>query len=110
MYTSEEFTSSLLTGSAWDRTLGWLYETGSKTSIEIIGDSSSWGNYRNDTFSNTTSLINTGEYSETEVNHIFDLAGNLSEWTTEAYSADHRVSRGRLLRQCWIYLSSQQSR
>ena len=99
MYTSEEFTSSLLTGSAWDRTLGWLYETGAKTSSEIVVNSSSWGNYYDDTFSNTTELINTGEYSETEVNHIFDLAGNLSEWTTEASSTDSRVFRGRLLQQ-----------
>ena len=95
MYTSEEFTSSLLTGSAWDRTLGWLNETGAKTSLEIIADSSNWGNYADDTFSNTEELINTGEYSQTEANHIFDLAGNLWEWTTEASITGSRVYRGR---------------
>ena len=96
MYESEEFTSSLLTGSAWDRTLGWLYETETKTGIEITVDSKDWGNYTDDTF-NTTGLINTGEYSQTEANHIFDLAGNLREWTTEAYDTDDRVTRGRRL-------------
>ena len=98
MYTSAEFTSSLLTGAAWDRTLGWLEETGAVTKVEIIGDSKNWGNYYDDTFSNTTSLINTGEYDETEKNHIYDLAGNLWEWTTEARDTVFRGIRGRLLR------------
>lgn len=77
--------STLLTGAAWDRTLGWLKETKAVSSIEIVGDSSSWGNYSNDSFTNNSppSLINTGEYGKTEKNHIYDLAGNLAEWTTE---------------------------
>ena len=84
--------STLLTGAAWDRTLGWLYESEEVTSLEIIGDSSSWGNYSNDSFTknNPASLINTGEYDETKRNNIYDLAGNLCEWTTEAYSTDIR--------------------
>ena len=99
MYTSSEFTSSLLTGAAWDRTLSWLEETGEETGEvtleEIIVDSKRWGNYADDTFSGTTSLINTGSMTQTRVNNIYDLAGNLFEWTTEAYDADLRVSRGR---------------
>ena len=94
MYGSSEFTSSLLTGSAWDRTLGWLEETGVVTSFEIVGDSKSWGNYSDDSFSGTTDLINTGSMTQTEKNHIFDLAGNVWEWTTEAKSSDRRVYRG----------------
>ena len=87
--------STLLTGAAWDRTLGWLEETGAVTSFEIVADSSTWGNYSDDEFSNTTSLINAGEYGETKRNNIYDLAGNLSEWTTEADSTTSRVNRGR---------------
>ena len=87
--------STLLTGAAWDRTLGWLEETGAVTSFEIVVDSSKWGNYSDDEFSNTTGLINTGECGETEKNHIYDLAGNLFEWTTEADYANRRVTRGR---------------
>ena len=86
MYTSEEFTSSLPTGAAWDRTLSWLEETGAVSIVEIVGDSKTWGNYEDDTFSNTPELINTGKYSQTEKNHIYDLAGNLLERTTEVYS------------------------
>ena len=94
MYTSGEFTSSLLTGSAWDRTLGWLEETGAVSSSEIVGDSKTWGNYSDDEFENSEGLQNTGSIPQTEKNHIFDLAGNVEEWTTEASSSDDRVDRG----------------
>ena len=94
MYDSSEFTSSLLTGSAWDRTLGWLEETGIVRSIEIVGDSKTWGNYSDDEFENSEGLQNTGSIPQTEKNHIFDLAGNVDEWTTEADSSDYRVCRG----------------
>ena len=93
MYTSGEFTSSLPTGAAWDRTLAWLEETGAVTPFEIVGDSKNWGNYNDDTFSTGSNLINTGEYSETEKNNIYDIAGNLEEWTTEASSTNGRVLR-----------------
>ena len=100
--------SSLLTGAAWERTLGWLEETGAVSSFEIVRNSRTWGNYEDDEFSNTTGLINTGSMSQTEKNHIFDLAGNLWEWTTEANiwdwatEADEwgRVARGRWLLLC----------
>ena len=95
MYEGKGYTSSLLTGAAWDRTLGWLEETGAVTSNEILLDSKTWGNYLDDNFSNTTGLANTGEFPETEKNHIYDLAGNLAEWTTEAYSTYAQAVRGR---------------
>ena len=94
MYTSEDFTSSLPTGAAWDRTLSWLEETKQVSILKLVGDSKTWGNYKDDTFTNTTGLINTGNFSQTEKNHIFDLAGNLWEWTTESSSSAARVGRG----------------
>ena len=89
--------SSLLTGAAWYRTLGWLYETGNKTGSDICLDSSSWGNCSNDTFSGTTSITNTGAFDETKANNIFDLAGNLQEWTTQMFmyeSTEYNVAVG----------------
>ena len=98
------YTSSLLTGSAWDRTLGWLYETGEKSAMDIVGDSKDWGNYSDDTFSEANVLIDTGS-DETRANNIYDLAGNLWEWTSEADYTGGRVLRGRRLRQ-WRFLQS----
>ncbi len=99
MYTSEEFTSSLPTGAAWDRTLSWLEETKKVNISEIVGDSKTWGNFSNNKFTDTTGLINTGEYSQTEKNHIYDLAGNLEEWTTEIGDTSDRVARRWVLQQ-----------
>ena len=98
-FQGNNYTSSLLTGSAWDRTLCWLYETGEKSIVDIVGDSKDWGNYSNDTFSETKGLIDTGSEPDTRANNIYDLAGNLDEWTSEAYNADGRVLRGRRLLQ-----------
>ena len=50
MYDSSEFTSTLLTGAALDRTFGWLEEMEAVSSFEIVGDSKTWGNYSDDTF------------------------------------------------------------
>ena len=93
-YTGKSYTCSLLTGAAWDRTLGWIYETGNKTEMQIVGDSKDWGNYEDDTFSGTTESINTGSKEETKANNIYDLAGNVWEWTTEAALPDDQVYRG----------------
>ena len=79
--------SSLPTGAAWDRTLGWIYEKRNSTgkSLEALtANSASWGNYSDDTLTNgSNSLINTGSTNETIANNIYDLAGNLGEWSTE---------------------------
>ena len=78
--------SSLPTIATWDRTLGWIYEKRNSTGKsldEITSNSSSWGNYSDDIFSETTEQINTGSKEQTMANNIYDLAGNLAEWTTE---------------------------
>ncbi len=82
-------TSSLLTGAAWDRTLGWLYETGDKTIEELTEDSTSWGNYDYDTFFGKKNPKKTGESDKTKAKNIYDLAGNVSEWTTEDEKDDY---------------------
>ncbi len=75
--------SSLLTGAAWDRTIGWLYETENKTINQLVVDSEGWGNYNIDIWKSDSGLINTGTLNKTKANNIFDLAGNVEEWTTE---------------------------
>ena len=103
--------NNVVTGMAWgnqfDRTLMWLIESGAKTKEEISSNSTSWANYGNATFEYTNSsgsvvTKNSGSYVRipagstdyTKVNNIYDLAGNVYDWTMEAYSSDGRVMRG----------------
>ena len=99
--------TGMIWGNQWDRTLMWLIETGSKTKEQIADDSTSWGNYYNATFEyvnssgstatkneNSSTRIPTGSAEYTKANNIYDLAGNVRDWTMEAYSTYVRVYRG----------------
>ena len=116
-------TSMLCTGASWDSMLDFI-----KDSSHSVTDSTTWGNYYN----SETYTINRGKYAEypngtfqdvdneyskekstnillttgaTERNsskNIYDVAGNLYEWTTESYYSFNRVYRGRLLPQLWF--------
>ena len=88
----------MIWGIQWDETLKWLIDTGEKTYAEIASDSTSWGNYKNNSFTyytNTSKSIATkaksksvripsGAYEGTNANNIFDLAGNVYDWTLES--------------------------
>ena len=99
--------TGMIWGNQWDRTMQWLIESGAKTKEEVISDSTSWGNYSNATFQyinssgvtatkneNSNTRIPTGSSDYTKANNIYDLAGNVCEWTMEAYSTSYRVLRG----------------
>ena len=88
----------MIWGIQWDETLKWLIDTGEKTYAEIASDSTSWGNYRNNSFtyytdtskstatkaSNSETRIPSGAYEGANANNVFDLAGNVSDWTAES--------------------------
>ena len=99
--------TGMIWGNQWDRTLMWLIETGSKTKEQIADDSTSWGNYYNATFEyvnssgstatkneGSSTRIPTGSAEYTKANNIYDLAGNVRDWTMEANSTGSRVYRG----------------
>ena len=99
--------TGMIWGNQWDRTLMWLIETGSKTKEQIADDSTSWGNYYNATFEyvnssgstatkneGSSTRIPTGSAEYTKANNIYDLAGNVRDWTMEANSTGNRVCRG----------------
>ena len=99
--------TGMIWGNQWDRTLMWLIETGSKTKEQIADNSTSWGNYYNATFKyvnssgstatkneNSSTIIPTGSAEYTKANNIYDLAGNVRDWTMEANSTYSRVYRG----------------
>ena len=106
-------TSSLLFGIQWDLTLKFIEEKGAKTQAALKTNSGSWGNYSNVTFKLTNGLYTTtptkagswklaegytkststpvlltiGASDRNSVLNIYDLAGNVWEWTLE-YSSN----------------------
>ena len=92
--------SKLISGAGWDRTLNWLIETKAKTENEVFGNSSSWGNYNDSTGNAKTNSgmdnmnYTTGKNEAWKANNIYDLAGNVDDWTTEADSSGIPVHRG----------------
>ena len=134
MYPNASFTCTLLTGSAWDRTLGFITEAGAnnKTDSQVYSNSGDWGNYRDVSFeltrgkytywdsnngglvayknyneettnyveknssnkymktvydntlsdsNNGQTLLTTGAIEDNSAKNIYDLAGNVWEWT-----------------------------
>ena len=99
--------TGMICGNQWDRTLMWLIESGNKTKEEICKDSNNWGNYLNSSFEymnssgniiiknqNDEELIPTGSTEYTKANNIYDLAGNVYDWTIEAIGDYSRIRRG----------------
>ena len=80
-------------GINWDTMLQWLIDSGCKTETEVTSDSTSWGNYSNDVFSEGARGNYTGSWDETKANNIYDVAGNNWEWTQERYGSNY-VMRG----------------
>ena len=102
---SNKVEARMIWGCQWDATMNWLISSGAKTSDEVNKDSSSWGNYYSTSVkaedgtteikaSKKTEKLNTGVTTFTMANNIYDLAGNVSEWTQEAYSTYSRAKRG----------------
>ena len=97
----ESLKSHLIYGIEWDSVLQWALdsqaiigsasgETKVITEYDIQIDSSSWGNYDNSTggaATNSGDSVEVGGRNEYwKVNNIYDLAGNVWEWTQEKYS------------------------
>ena len=81
--------TTMIYGNQWDEVCDWLSTKGYD-----INNSSSWGNYKDNTEEGAGTKQNTG-YKETwKANNIYDLAGNCREWTQEARYTNLRASRG----------------
>ena len=99
-YDTTKVGTNLITGTQWDTTMRWIQNTGIS-----VTDCTSWGNYYNATFKyeyptagtkaiNTSTLLYTGAAIRNRVKNIYDLAGNIAQWTNEKYSSNGFVIRG----------------
>ena len=102
MYTKSNscgVTSTLCYGVQWDATLNFIdptYITGN--SAGFVKDSTNMGNY-------SGSIATTGSNNAYQQKHVYDLAGNVSEWTMEASDTNIREIRRWLLQRVWFLQS-----
>ena len=120
MVKSENYTSSLMFGVQWDLVLKYL-ETKGTAKADLKTNSTNWGNYANNSWnitnenskyapngsgwtsgaygkkdSNKSVLLSTGASETFSKQGIYDIAGNVWEWTLEytAYSSTPCAKRG----------------
>ena len=83
-------TTSMTWGCQWDAVMRWMYNSEDETKRKYTYDSTGKGNYRD---TNVNEPIATGSNDIYAVNNIYDMAGNVEEWTTEIFGKE-RGSRG----------------
>ncbi len=77
-------TSQMIWGSQYDAMLNFALTGNDKSKVT----STEYGNYSN-------TLLKTGlTRTSDKINNIYDLGGNLFEWTSEAYDTNGRAGRG----------------
>ena len=79
----------MIGGLQWDATCNWLDSSGFS-----ITNSSTWGNYDDNTATGHGSKQNTGYSESWKANNIYDFAGNCWKWTQEANDTNYRAYRG----------------
>ena len=88
MISNEYVQTGLLTGKAWDTTCHWIEDSlKSINASASLKDSRYYGNYKNSLSpaNENSGTIRTAGFSENwKIKNIYDLAGNVWEWTCEA--------------------------
>ena len=91
MISNEYVQTGLLTGKAWDTTCHWIEDSLSSINASAsLTDSRYYGNYKDSlsTANENSGTKRTAGFSENwKVKNIYDLAGNVCEWTSEACSS-----------------------
>ncbi len=90
---NDNVATSMLWGCQWDATLRWMQTSTKPEVASFPTNSEGKGNYRG-TQGDTNKVIPTGANSSYSVNNIYDMAGNVFDWTLEAGFTDCHVTRG----------------
>ena len=88
---NENVATSMIWGCQWDATLRWMQTSTNSEVANFPTNSTGKGNYKD---TNGNSPIPTGSNSGYSVNNIYDMAGNVRDWTLEANYIYYRVDRG----------------
>ena len=98
MYNEEKgdsVTSTLIYGVQWDAIMRWMQDVPNQTGGKYVQDSTGMGWYNDNASGNATHRTGIDvDGGKNKVKNIYDLAGNVYEWTMESYGADDRVYRG----------------
>jgi len=86
---SKDVKSCITSGVAFDCVLRWIIKSRAKTLEAVVKDSTSWGNYRN-AIVLQHKVMRTGSNEYWCAMGIYDLAGNVEEWTLEYTSNSNR--------------------
>ena len=103
---SDTRTSSMIWGSQWDQIMIWMkeVENKSKNSYYVV-NALGMGNYgtTDDSDTSKSNPVQTGNSDSYKVKNVFDLAGNVRDWTLEASYTNFRIIRRRRLQLCQCY-------
>ena len=83
---SDSMVSSMIWGSQYDAMLNWAQASGTEEGAHATQIGNANHNY--------SEAQKTGAETRDVINKIYDLEGNVREWTLEAYSTSYRVFRG----------------
>ena len=84
-------TTSMIWGSQWDAVMRWMYNSGDEEKKTYTYDSTGKGNYYG---TNGNVSIPTGSNDAYAVNNIYDMTGNVWDWTIESSNTNDRSVRG----------------
>ncbi|MCX8075030.1 MAG: hypothetical protein N2749_05540 [Clostridia bacterium] len=92
-YNTSLLGTNLVAGTQWDTVLKWMQNSGTN-----VTDSRTWGNYVDSmtpaNISGYGSLQISGYSNYWKAKNIYDMAGNLREWTNEKRTVSSLVNRG----------------
>ena len=82
--------STLVYGVQWDSVMNWIDKD--EINNSILKDSNGKGNYLD--INNFDNPAKTGSQEKYKIKNIYDMAGNIWEWTMESYNTKQKVLRG----------------